>query len=306
MQYIKKQKRFLGIKQKDLLFGMILATPALIVLFITIFLPILKGVYVSFCDYKLATLNSPKWNNFKNYAGLFEKGEIMTYFKNTFVFVFFTVTVQFLVGFSLALLLNSGIHGQRVFRGLFLVPWTVPSIVVALLWRWMMHQQFGVINYLLYQLNLIPTVNMSWTLQGELAMTSVVIATAWRQMPYMMVMVLAALQSVDHTQVEASMIDGANAWQSLRFIKFPAIRPVILSSIWIAVMTNFQMYTIIANMTGGGPVKATTTLSLAAYKSAFQSYNFGEGAAIGVLWMLLLGMVTFISNRLSDKYTIVE
>ena len=122
MQYIKKQKRFLGIKQKDLLFGMILATPALIVLFITIFLPILKGVYVSFCDYKLATLNSPKWNNFKNYAGLFEKGEIMTYFKNTFVFVFFTVTVQFLVGFSLALLLNSGIHGQRVFRGLFLVP----------------------------------------------------------------------------------------------------------------------------------------------------------------------------------------
>ena len=306
MQHIKTHRRFFSTERKDHLFGLALALPALIVLFVTIFLPILKGVYVSFCEYKLATLNNPKWNDFKNYASLFKKGEIWMYFGNTFVYVFFTVSVQFFAGFGLALLLNSGVRGQRAFRGLFLIPWTVPSIVVALLWRWMLHQQFGVLNYLFYQLGLLPTVNMSWTLQPAPAMASVVAAAAWRQMPYMMVMMLAALQSVDRTQVEASMIDGANAWQTLRFVKLPAIRPVIISSLWIAIMSNFQMYTIIVNMTGGGPVKATTTLSLAAYKSAFQSYNFGEGAAIGVMWMALLGVITFISNRLSDKYTIAE
>lgn len=306
MQSTGPERRFFSMERKDRLFGFALAVPALIVLFITIFMPILKGVYVSFCKYELSTLNNPVWNNFKNYTSLFAKGDIWEYFGNTATYVTLTVVTQFLVGFSLALLLNSGIRGEKIFRGFFLIPWTIPSIVVALLWRWMLHQQFGVLNFIFFKLGIFETANQSWLLSRAMAMASVVIAAAWRQMPYMMVMMLAALQSVDRTQIEASMIDGANAWQTLCYIKLPIIRPVIISSLWIAIMSNFQMYTIIANMTGGGPITATTTLSMAAYKSAFQSYNFGEGAAIGTLWMVLLMIITFISNRLSDKYTIAE
>ena len=300
MQKIHKLR--LSTESKDRWYGFFLAVPAIVVLFVTVFLPILKGVYVSFCNYKLATLNSPKWNNFKNYTALFKKGEIWEYFGTTITYVLWAVVIQFVIGLALALLLNSRIKGRRIFRGLFLIPWTIPSIVVALLWRWMLHQQFGVINYLLHFFGLIDTVNMSWLLDGRMAMASVVMAAAWRQMPYMMVMMLAALQSVDQSLVEASMIDGANSAKALWYVKLPTIRPVIVSSLWISIMTNFQMYTIISNMTGGGPVNATTTLSLAAYKSAFQSYNFGEGAAIGVLWLVILVVVTLISNKLSDKY----
>lgn len=134
-------------------------------------------------------------------------------------------------------------------------------------------------------------------------MALIVIAAVWRQLPYMMVMILAGLQSVDQSLIEASRIDGANSFQSLIHVTIPSIRPVLVTSIWIAMMANFQMYTIIANVTNGGPVTATTTLSIAAYKAAFQSYDFGYAAAIGVVWLVLLSIITLFSNRLTDKYS---
>lgn len=289
-------------RMTDSVFALILIAPALLVLGVTVLFPILKGIYVSFCEYKLANLNDPVWNNFQNYAKLFRNGEIYTYFKNTVVYVFLAVAIQFVLGLGVALLLNSKIRGRNILRGAFLIPWTLPSVVVAILWRWMLQQQFGVINYLLYKAGMSSTINISWTTDANLAMVAIVVAAVWRQFPYMMVMLLAALQSVDRSLIEASRVDGASYWKTLVHIIMPSIRPVTISTIWIATMSNFQMYTIITNMTGGGPVHATTTLSLAAYKAAFQSYNFGEGAAIGVLWLAILVVITLISNKLSDKY----
>lgn len=293
--------RFKGIR--DSTYALLLIFPAVFVLGITVLFPILKGIYVSFCDYRLSNLNDPVWNSFQNYRNLFQSRSIFTYFVNTFVYVILTVVIQFLLGMGIALLLNSRIRGRSILRGAFLIPWTLPSVVVAILWRWMLQQQFGVINYLIYKAGFSDTVNISWTTDSVLAMAAVVIAAVWRQFPYMMVMLLAALQSVDHSLLDAARVDGASYWKTLAHIILPAIRPVIISAIWIATMSNFQMYTIIANMTGGGPVDSTTTLSLAAYKAAFQSYDFGKGAAIGVLWLGILVVITLISNKLSEKYS---
>ncbi len=286
----------------DNTFGLLLTTPALIVLSLTILYPVLKGIYVSFCDYRLANLNDPVWNNFQNYIGLIKSGEIWLFFKNTLVYVIATVSIQFVLGLGIALLLNSKIRGRNVFRGLFLIPWTLPSVVVAILWRWMLQQQFGVINYLMYHAGMTSTINVSWTTNANLAMVAICVAAIWRQLPYMMVMLLAALQGVDKTLIEAARVDGASSMRVLKSVILPAIMPVIISSVWIAVMQNFQMYTIIENITGGGPVNATTTLSLAAYKAAFQSYDFGKGSAIGVLWLALLTVITVFSNKFSNKY----
>lgn len=295
-----KLSRHRGIS--DSAFALLLICPALLVLGVTVLFPILKGIYVSFCDYKLSNLNAPVWNHFQNYSKLFRSGSIYHYFFNTFVYVILTVVIQFLLGMSVALLLNSKIRGRNILRGAFLIPWTLPSVVVAILWRWMLQQQFGVINYLIYRAGITDTINISWTTDSVLAMAAVVIAAVWRQFPYMMVMLLAALQSVDQSLIDAARVDGASYRKTLKHIVIPSIRPVIISAVWIATMSNFQMYTIIANMTGGGPVESTTTLSLAAYKAAFQSYDFGKGAAIGVLWLVILAVVTLISNKLSEKY----
>ena len=287
----------------DKVFAVLMALPAIGVLSVTVFYPILKGVYVSFCDYTVRSLNNPTWNNFGNYINIFREGEIFNYFKITFIFVFFCVITQFVLGFAIALLLNRGIRGRNIFRGIFLIPWTIPSVVVALLWRWMTHQQFGVINYILFNLGITSTVNVSWQLWPASAMTLIIVAAVWRQLPYMMVMILAALQSVDESLIEAARIDGASFWDSLIHVTVPSIRPVLISSLWIAMMNNFQMYTMIALITGGGPVNTTTTLSIAAYRKAFLAYDFGQGAAIGVLWLIVLFIITMLTNRASDKYS---
>lgn len=315
----------------DSWFGFALTVPAIIVLCVVIALPILKGIYISFFNYKLAdirkdifninptsisavvsgeedvsSLSNLKWNNFKNYRKLFNdknfwKSDFVTYFVNTIVFVFFTVIIQLVLGMMIALVLNSKIRGRGLFRGLLLIPWTIPSVVVAIVWRLMLNQDGGIINYLLNLAQFTSTTQLSWLETVGRARASIVMASVWRQMPYMMVMLLAGLQSVDSSIEEAACIDGANAWQTFRHVTVPAIRPVLITSTWIAIMNNFQMYTIIANLAGTGSTTGTMTLSIAAYQEAFKNYEFGRGAAIGVLWLILLFIITMISNKLSER-----
>lgn len=290
-------------QMSDRAFGMLLITPALLVFLIVIAYPILRGIWVSFCANKLKNISNPTWNNFKNYTAIFKKGAFWEYFRTTLVFVSLTVSIQLVLGMLLALLLNSNIKGQKFFRGLFIIPWTIPSVVVAILWNWLIQQQYGVLNYILMQLGIINAMELNWTSSPNMAMASIVIACVWKQLPYMTVMLLAGLQSVNRGLIEASRIDGANGLQSFWHIILPGIRPVMITCVWLSVTQNFQQFTIIKNMTGGGPVYATTTLSVAAFKEAFTKYNFGTSAAIGVLWMVFLFILTLISNRATDKYS---
>ena len=298
---MKKKKK---IRIPDNIFGIGLVIPALLVFAAVIALPILRGVWISFCDCVLKNINTPTWNNFNNYIELFEDGGFFTYFRTTLVFVVLTVGIQFLLGFSIALLLNSKIKGREIFRGLLIIPWTIPSVVVAIVWRWMLQQQYGIINYLIHKAGLTETMNLSWTVDAKLALAAIVIACVWKQLPYMTVMLLAGLQSVDKTLIEAASIDGTNRLQNIWHIVLPSIRPVMITSLWLAVTQNFQQFTIIKNLTAGGPVEATSTLSIAAFKAAFQSFDFGRSATIGVLWMLFLFIITLISNKSNEKYSL--
>lgn len=294
-----KKKR---IRITDNLLGVFLVMPALAVLLTVVALPILKGIYVSFCEYKIGNLDAPVWNQFQNYINLFKNGEVIEYFKNTIIYVALAVVIQFILGMVIALLLNSKMKGQGMLRALFLIPWTIPSVVVAIVFSWMLHQQFGVLNYLFYSWGITEKIGICWTKNPTLAMAMVVMAAVWRQLPYMMVMILAALQSVDSSLLEAARVDGAGSFCIFRKITIPLIRPVISTTVWIAVLSNFQMFTIVYNMTGGGPLNSTTTVGIAAYRKAFQSYNFGEAAAIGVLWLVLLFTATLIKNHFEAKH----
>ena len=269
----------------DRAFGMLLIAPALIVFLVVIAYPIGRGIWVSFCANKLTNINSPVWNDFKNYRDIFKRGAFWQYFGTTLVFVVLTVSIQVVLGMMLSLLLNSNIRGRKMFRGFFIIPWTIPSVVVAILWNWILQQQYGVVNYLIMRTGAISAMELNWVSDPALAMASIILACIWKQLPYMTVMLLAGLQSVDTGLVEAAHIDGANGLKRL------------------SVTQNFQQFTIIKNMTGGGPVYATTTLSVAAYKEAFTSYNFGTSAAIGVLWMVFLFFITLLSNWMNDRYS---
>ncbi len=287
----------------DKILTFFLLLPLVIIFGTVIFIPIMKGIIVSFCDYSLRNLANPKWNSFANYKNIFNNYEVLKYLFTTLKYVVATVSIQFFIGMLIALLMNTHIPQKRLMRGLFLVPWTIPSVVVAILWRWMLQEQFGVLNFLFFKLRLSSCVQVAWTQCNNLAMISVIIAAVWRQLPYTMLMLLAGLQSVDQSLIEATMIEGANSLQIFRHVTIPSTLPVIYTTVWIAVLDNFQMFTIIYNMTGGGPVDATTTLSLATYKRAFTAYNFGQAAAIGVIWMAFLLLISIFYNRLNTTYS---
>lgn len=289
--------------RSDQLFGFGLMLPAMIVLTIVVVFPIVKAIWTSFCTYKISNLDDPVWNNFENYKALFKDGLFFTYLKTTVVYVILSVVLQFVLGFAIALLLNTRIRGRGLARGLFMIPWVIPSVVIAILWRMLLNEQFGAINYFLHLFGIFDKVNVSWVMDSKLSMLAIVIASSWREIPYIMVMLLAGLQSVDQTLIEDALVEGANWWQRLIHVTLPAITPVLITTLWIAVLQAFQMFNIIYNLTGGGPVDATTTLSIAAYRTAFVTYDFGKGSALGVLWMLILIVGTVFVNRIKDKST---
>ena len=293
-------QRFLS---SDKLFGFMLMLPALAVLTIVVVFPIVKAIWTSFCTYKISNLNDPVWNNFENYKALFKDGQFFTYLRTTCVYVILSVVLQFVLGFAIALLLNTKIRGRGVMRGLFMIPWVIPSVVIAILWRMLLNEQFGAINYFLHLFGIFDKVNVSWVMDAKLSMLAVVLASSWREIPYIMVMLLAGLQSVDQTLIEDALVEGANWWQRLIHVIIPAVMPVMITTLWVAILQAFQMFNIIYNLTGGGPVDATTTLSIAAYRTAFVTYDFGKGSAMGVLWMLLLIIGTVFVNKVKDKAT---
>lgn len=288
-------------QMNDNLFGLLILLPAILVLCTAVAAPILKGIYVSFCDYGLKNLDHPTWNSFENYIAIFKAGEVLEYFGTTIVFVALVVAVQYVIAMGAALLLNSRIKGRSLARGLLLIPWTIPSVVVAITFRWIFHPQFGVMNYILFKLGITETVNIPWIQFPNTAMALSIIAVIWRQLPYMTVMILSGLQSVDTTLMEAARIDGANEWQVFRNVTMPGIRPVTSTALWIAVMNNFQQFTIIYNMTGGGPGTSTTTLGIAVYKAAFQTFDFGKASAMGVVWLVALFVLTLVKNKIQDR-----
>lgn len=184
---------------------------------------------------------------------------------------------------------------------MFMIPWVIPSVVTSMLWNWIFNPQYGVLNYILYQTGLQGNPNQLWVLDPDRAMVCIVIATVWKNAPYMMLMILAGLQSIDLALHEAASIDGANAWQVFRFITLPSLKNVLNTTVLIALIGTAQMFTLIYNMTGGGPINKTTTFVMASYNKAFVEFNMGEGAALGVIWLILLGGIIGVYQHISEK-----
>lgn len=299
---MRQHLRQLTAKKRDKIFAVLCILPAFAGLTLVVFVPIMKALFMSFQDYKITSTAQPRWNNFKNYTDMFNSGEVIQYLFNTVVFILCVVVLQLILAMIIGLLLNSSrVRGRNVLRALYMIPWTIPSVVTALLWAWVLQPQYGVLNWLFFNTGLQQNLNQLWVQDVTLAMPSIIIACVWRQTPYMMVMLLAGLQSVPSELIEASCIDGASFWQTFRKVTLPSIRPVIDTSVVVAVITNAQMFTIIYNMTAGGPVGKTTTFSVASYLKAFVSFDFGKGSALGMIWLVILTTIVFAYKRYSDK-----
>jgi ABC-type sugar transport system permease subunit len=205
-------------------------------------------------------------------------------------FTAISVALLVLLGLALALLLNKLTFGRRALRVLFLMPWMVAPAVGATVWLWLLEPQFGVVNYLLRASGAIQA-PLAWLGEPALAFASVVMVDVWRGIPFVMLLLLAGLQTIPPEQYEAAGIDGASRWQQFRYVTWPNLRYLLVVASTLDVINTIRHYDIIGVMTAGGPAGATEVLPVLLYNTAFRGNRLGDAATQGVL--LLIVVLTF-------------
>ncbi len=284
-----------GIRER--LFAFALVAPAVVMLCLTIVIPIIDVIRMSFLSYNLLKIREVAWNRFANYLYMLRNPEFALTFGRTLYFVFVSVAVQFLLGLACALILHQRIIGAEAIKGALFLPWTIPMLIVGVVWMWIYQPQYGVLNYIVRTVLHLTENNINWAGQMNTAMPAVIAATVWRTTPFMIVMISAGLQTVPSDLLEAALIDGANPLQKFFRVTLPCIMSVVKTVTLTSIILNFQMFVLFYVITGGGPVNATTTLTVYTYETAFMTYNFGRAAAVGVFWLLFLILFSILYNR---------
>lgn len=285
----------------DRVFAFALLLPAIITTIAFILIPVADSIYRSFFDYKVKNIISGKpgiWNDFANYTKLFSNGKLLPSITNTLVFVFGVVTVQFILGMALALILNSDIRFSRFIRSIMMVPWVVPTLISGLIWLWLFQPQYGLVKYFVGILTGGRVTEFAVLNNPATAMFGVSTAALWKQIPLAALLLLAGLANVPEEILEAAKIDGANGAQRFFNIVLPYMKSVIKVTVSMSIIENFKQFPLFWTMTGGGPNNSTTTMAILSYREAFVSNNFGSGAAVTTVWMLLMIVVVFVYNRM--------
>lgn len=289
---------------KDKLFSLFLASPAVIMTVIFILVPVVDSVIKSFTKYQIKNIISGKpgtWNNFANYTKLFQNAKLPQAIANTFTYVIVVVICAFILGMTLALILNAGVKGAKVIQGVMMTPWVIPTVISALIWMWLFQPQYGLIKYLVSVVTGGALPDLAVLNNPKTALMGISIASLWKQVPLMTLLLLAGLQNVPEELLEAATVDGANRIQKFFNITIPSMKSVITIAVSMSIIENFKQFPLFWTMTGGGPDGATTTLAILSYREAFVSQDLGSGAAVTTVWMLLMIGVIFIYNKLMRK-----
>jgi multiple sugar transport system permease protein len=264
-------------------FPYILLIPSALLIFLINVYPFATGFFYSLQDGTL--LKQGEFVGLANYAAMFTKPDFWNAVWFSIIFALFGVAGSYLLGLVLALLLNQDIPARGFFRVALLLPWIIPSIVSVVSWRWLIADQTGLINVLLGQVGIGPIFFLS---TGKWAVFSVILVKIWRSFPFMMLSLLASLQTINREMYEAASIDGATGIQSFRYITLPQLMPVsvvlwILMTIWS--VNDFETPWL---LTQGGPSNATENLSVLSYRYTFRLNDVGIGSAIAFFTMLVL------------------
>lgn len=289
---------------KDKLFSLFLAFPAVAMTVIFILVPVVDSVIKSFTKYQIKNIISGKpgtWNNFANYTKLFQNAKLPQAIMNTFVFVIVVVICAFALGMMLALILNAGVKGAKIIQGVMMTPWVIPTVISALIWMWLFQPQYGLVKYLVSVISGGVLSDLAVLNNPNTALMGISIASLWKQVPLMTLLLLAGLSNVPEELLEAATVDGANRVQKFLNITIPSMKSVITIAVSMSIIENFKQFPLFWTMTGGGPDGATTTLAILSYREAFVSQDLGSGAAVTTVWMLLMIVVVFIYDKLMKK-----
>ncbi|MGO4835993.1 carbohydrate ABC transporter permease, partial [Rhizobiaceae sp. 2RAB30] len=268
----------------------LMVAPAIIIAVGVVVYPVISGILSAFYDVTLRTLNSGDvaFVGFRNFERVFADPSFGIASFNTLVWVVLNVVAQLGLGLALALLLHRIVPGIGFFRSGILVPWVVPSVVAVLTWRWMYDPSVGIVNEILVKLGVIDTYH-PWLGDTATSLYAVTVESIWKGTPFVMLLLLAALQLVPKSILEAASMDGASGWRKLWYIILPQIRVSFAIAAVLTFILTVNNFNAIWLMTEGGPLNSSEILFTLAYKYGFQRYDLGMASAVAT--MLFIGLV---------------
>ena len=280
-------------------FGPYLAIlPGFLLVAAVIFYPILNTLWLSLHDVKL--IGTGEFVGLGNYLTLAQDPLFWRVLRQTLFWTLSSVSLKLLLGLALGMLLNEKFRGRRVFRALLLVPWAMPLVAAAIVWRWMYDANFGYLNDLLRQIGLInePVV---WLGGVKSAFAAAVVTDAWTGIPFMAFVFLAGLQGIDRTLYEAAKIDGATAWGRFIYVTLPQLAPVTLVATLVSGIWTFNAFNIVYALTGGGPLNSTDILVTYTYTQAFDWLQFGLAASLATITFVILLVFSLVDVMLYGR-----
>jgi len=270
--------------------------PALAVILGLIIYPAINALYLSLTSTNLLNLNAQTFIGFENFLKIFQDDEFYISLRNSAIWTFGNVAFQVVLGTIGALVLNRKIRARGAIRGLVLVPWATPSVLVALMWMWILDPNLGILNHILQTLGL-QTESMAWLADRSTALPTLMFIDIWQGVPFFAVMILAALQGVPNELLEAATIDGANGWKTFWRVVLPLIMPTLLITTILRLIWTANYFDLILILTNGGPANATITIPLLGYHTAYRGMEFGTAAALGVVQAVLLAILVVFYVR---------
>lgn len=272
----------------------VLLAPMLIVMGLLTAWPLLRTIWLSFTDAELiGSGGQTGYVGLDNYLYALTDPDFLASIGRTLYFTVLSVALEGIIGVLVALLLNQKFRGRSVLRVLVILPWALPTIVNAMMWRLNFNPDYGSINALLTQLHIIDSYR-SWLGSPDSALNAVMLADVWKNYPLVTLLVLASMQSIPEDLYEAARLDGASAWRRFRAITFPAIIGALSVALILRTIDAFKIFDIIYVMTRGGPVDSTKTLSFYVYQESFSYLRAGSGAAYAILMTLMCSVLIAI------------
>ncbi|MFF7640073.1 ABC transporter permease subunit [Streptomyces canus] len=268
--------------------GYLFCLPGLAFLGLFLAYPLLYNLWTSVHDVDLGQLlgGAERFNGLDNYRAVAEDPAFWHSVRLSLVFTLASLLLQFTIGFALALLFARPFPFNGLLRSLLLVAWLLPPVVSGTLFRWMLDADSGAYNALLQAVGL-NGLSHDWLTDPSTSMAGVVFANVWVGVPFNMLLLLVGLHTIDPELHEAAAIDGANAWQRFCHLTLPLMRAVSVTVLLLGLLYTFKVFDLVFVMTGGGPVDATRVLSLYVYEVFFTFFRFGQGAAAGLLLLVL-------------------
>lgn len=284
--------------------GFLLTVPSLLAIFGILMIPFLNSFTLSLYQKDLSRPHLDAFIGIGNYIKLIHDPRYLNSFRLTLTFSLVSVFLELILGVAIALVLHQRFPGVGISRGLIILPWAMPSIVNAAMWKWIYNADYGALNALLYQLGIIDQYQI-WLANPKAALALIILANVWKETPFTAILILAALQSIPAELYEAAKVDGASTWQRFYWITLRLILPVVMVAALLQTIWGFQTFELAYIVTGGGPFSSTELITLRIYAQTFRSLRFGYGAAMAYLTSLVLMIPAVVYIRAAYR-AIVE